>query len=51
MADKLIKGMDEQTWNKFVAFCKLKNIKIASELEILINNHLDINLKKLFDKK
>ena len=51
MADKLIKGIDEQLWNKFVAFCKIKNVRIASELEKLINLKLNAELKHLFDKK
>jgi len=51
MADKLIKGMNEQTWNKFVAYCKIKDVKIASELEIIINQHLNKNLKQMFNKK
>ncbi|MBT3304028.1 hypothetical protein HN592_01630 [Candidatus Woesearchaeota archaeon] len=50
-SNKLIKNLDEQTWNKFVAFCKLKNVKVAPELEIIINTHLDKNLKQLFNKK
>ena len=49
MTNKLIKDMDEATWNKFIAFCKLKNIKVNKELEELLNNHLDKNLKKMFE--
>ena len=47
MAHKLVKDLDEKIWRKFVAYCKLKNIKVNKELEEILKKHLDKNFKKL----
>ena len=44
MAHKLIKDVNEETWRKFVAYCKLKGVKVGDEL----NNILEGYLKKHF---
>ena len=46
MSHKLIKDLDDKLWRKFVAYCKLKDIKINKELEEILKSHLDKNLKK-----
>ena len=50
MANKLIKDMDEDTWRKFVAYCKLKNVKVSEELKDIIKEHIKKNFEKLFEK-
>jgi len=47
--NKLIKDMDEETWRKFTAYCKLKNSKISDELKGILNKHLKTELKELFN--
>ena len=50
MANKLIKDMDEEIWRKFVAYCKLKNVKVSEELADIIKEHIKKNFEKLFEK-
>ena len=45
MASKLVKDMDEELWRKFVAYCKIKNVKVGNELAKLIASHIKKNLK------
>lgn len=51
MKHKLIKDIDEETWNKFVAYCKLKGVKVGNELDKILKDHLKKNLRKLFEGK
>ena len=41
MADKLIKGMNEELWRKFTGFCKMKGVKTTKQLEIVLKRYLD----------
>ncbi|MCH7850623.1 MAG: hypothetical protein IH845_03205 [Nanoarchaeota archaeon] len=47
MGHKLIKDLDEELWRKFVAYCKLKGVKVNKELENILKENLDKNFKKL----
>lgn len=47
MTNKLIKDMDEETWRKFVAFCKLKNINVNTQLKEVLDEFLEKNLGKV----
>jgi len=47
MGHKLIKDIDEETWRKFIAYCKLKNIKVGDELNKVLDEFLKKKLKKL----
>ncbi len=47
MANKLIKDMDEEVWRRFVAFCKIKNVKVADELSRIIKLDIKKNLKEM----
>ena len=53
MANKLIKDMDDQTWRRFVAFCKLKDIKVNNQIKEILEDFLKNNLKDILkgDKK
>ena len=51
MANKLIKDMDEETWRKFVAFCRLKNVNVNQQLKETLEEFLDKNLQKMLNKK
>ena len=31
MTNKLIKDIDEEIWRKFVAYCKIKGVKVGDE--------------------
>ena len=46
MANKLIKEMDEETWRRFIAFCKLKNINVNNQLKDILDDYLEKNLGK-----
>ena len=48
MANKLVKDMDEETWRRFIAFCKLKNVKVNDQLKELLEEFLNKNLNKVF---
>ena len=50
MKNKLIKDIDEETWRKFIAYCKLKDVKVGDELDKILKKHLEKNLSKLFEK-
>ena len=47
MTNKLIRDLDDIIWKKFIAYCKLKGIKVNKELEEILNDHLDKNFQKL----
>ena len=53
MTNKLIKDMDDETWRIFVAFCKLKNIRINDQLKEILDEFIDKNMARMFkgDKK
>jgi hypothetical protein len=44
---KLIKDVDEETWRKFIAYCKLKNIKVGDQLSEILEGFLKNKLKRL----
>ena len=50
MTNKLIKDMDEETWLRFIAFCKLKGIKVNDQLKEVLEEFLDKNLIKMISK-
>ena len=43
----LIKEMDEETWRRFIAFCKIKNINVNEQLKEVLDEFLAKNLDKL----
>ena len=47
MGHKLIKDIDEEIWRKFIAYCKLKNIKVGDELNKVLEDFLKKKLKRL----
>ena len=47
MGHKLIKDIDEDTWRKFIAYCKLKNIKVGEQLDDILKDFLKKKLKRL----
>lgn len=51
MTNKLIKDMDEGTWRRFVAFCKLKDINVNEQLKETLEEFLDKNLQKIIQNK
>ena len=51
MSNKLIKDMDEEAWRRFVAFCKLKNIKVNEQLKEILEEFLEENLDNLLKGK
>jgi len=48
MSNKLIKEMDEETWRRFIAFCKLKNVKVNVEYLTRVEGHgnIVVNVKE-----
>jgi len=47
MTDKLIKGINEEKWRKFVALCKMKGAKVGSEVEKFLDDYIKTNLGKM----
>jgi len=47
MGHKLIKDLNDELWIKFVAYCKIKGVKVNNELENILKEHLDKNFKRL----
>lgn len=45
MPHKLIKDIDEETWRKFVAYCKLKDVKVGDKLNKILEDYLKKNFK------
>ena len=39
--DKVIRQIDNELWNKFVATSRLKGHKVTEQLELLIKKYLD----------
>ena len=50
-SNKLIKDMDEETWRRFIAFCKLKNIKVNNQLKEILEEFLEEKLDNLLKGK
>ena len=48
MKNKLVKGIDEEIWRKFVAYCKLKNITVGDEINKVLEEFLKKNFNKIF---
>ncbi|HJX50832.1 MAG TPA: hypothetical protein VJ438_05205 [Candidatus Nanoarchaeia archaeon] len=51
MTHKLIKDVDDETWRKFIAYCKLKNITVGEELNNILDDFLKNKFNKLLKKK
>jgi len=47
MTNKLIKDMDDETWRRFIAFCKLNDTKVNDELKGILETFLHKNLKEI----
>ncbi len=47
MANKLIKGIDEETWRRFIAYCKIKNTNAGDELNRILKDSLEKNFNKV----
>jgi len=47
MTNKLVKDIDEEIWRKFVAYCKIKGVRVGSELGRVIKKEIDKNLKNV----
>ena len=48
MSNKLIKGINEEKWRKFVALLKIENKRVSEKVEEFIDNYLKKNMKRLF---
>lgn len=44
---KLIKDVDEDTWRKFIAYCKLKDITVGEQINEVLGEFLKKRLKKM----
>ena len=44
---KLVKDVDEETWRKFIAYCKLKNITVGEELNEILDGFLKNKFKRM----
>ena len=46
-SNKLVKNVDEDSWRKFVAFCKYKGVRVSDELKIALEAYVKRGFKKL----
>ncbi len=44
---KLIKDVDEDTWRKFIAYCKLKDITVGEQINEVLDGFLKTKFKEL----
>ncbi len=40
MKNKLVKGVDEKIWRKFIAYCVLNGFKVGDEMSKILEKHL-----------
>ncbi len=45
MGNKLIKGVDEETWRKFTGYCKAKGKKVGEMLSQILRDYLKNKIK------
>jgi len=45
MGTKIIENIDEETWNKFAGYCKMQSSTIGDQLNNVIKDFLDKNIK------
>jgi len=43
--NKIIKGMDDETWRKFTGYCKIKGISVSKELKTILERYIKERLK------
>ena len=44
---KLIKDVDEDTWRKFIVYCKLKDITVGEQINEVLDGFLKNKFKRL----
>jgi hypothetical protein len=44
---KLVKDVDEETWRKFIAYCKLKDITVGDQINEILESFLKKKLRRL----
>ena len=49
MGHKLVKDINEETWKKFIAYCKLKDVTVGKQLDEVLNKFLKTKLKRLLE--
>ena len=40
-----VRDLDKETWIKFVAYCKIKGVKVGDELDKILKDYLKKNFK------
>ena len=40
MVNKLIKDVNQQTWQLFTGYCKMNDVKVGKKLTKILNNYL-----------
>jgi len=40
-----VRDIDKEIWRKFVAYCKLKDVKVGDKINDILNEHLNKNFK------
>jgi len=45
MSNKLIKGVDEETWRRFTGYCKAKGEKVGIKLSEILELYIKDKLK------
>jgi hypothetical protein len=43
--NKIIKGMDDETWRRFTGYCKIKGKSVSEELRQILEKYLGDKLR------
>jgi len=46
-----VRDLDKDVWRKFVAYCKLKNVKVGDELNKILEDYIKKHFKRLFENE
>jgi len=43
--DKIVRDLNEETWDRFAGYCRMNRVKIGTKLSEILDSFLEKNLK------